>query len=128
MKLLFSGAGLLLLLSACGNEATGEMEEMSTDELEEHVESGYEDNWAYIDVREEDEFAERYIQGFDNIPMDDVMADPQFLENEEQIVILCNTQNRSIEVGESLQEQGFDSEDITIVMGGISDYSGETVE
>jgi rhodanese-related sulfurtransferase len=113
----------------CDSDAeTGDMNEMTSEELQAEVEEGMEEDKFYLDVREEDEFAESHIQGFENIPMDEVMEDASMLPEDQEIVILCNTQNRSMQVGESMIEQGFDADNITIVMGGISSYEGDKVE
>ncbi|WP_280771136.1 rhodanese-like domain-containing protein [Salipaludibacillus daqingensis] len=122
---------MVLAVAGCSdtNEATGDMNEMTAAELQEEVEgSGMDETVNYIDVREEDEFASSHIEGFENIPMGELMDDASQLPKDEEIVILCNTQNRSIQVGESMIEQGYDANNITIVMGGISDYEGEKVE
>ncbi|NJP38630.1 rhodanese-like domain-containing protein [Alkalicoccus luteus] len=117
----------LLLFAACGNDESA-MEEMSTDELQEHIyEDGFDDEVLYLDVREEDEFAEKHISGFTNIPMNDVMEDPAIVGEDQEVIILCQTQNRSIEVGEHLIENGYDADHLTVVMGGIADYEGDTV-
>jgi rhodanese-related sulfurtransferase len=116
--------------AGCGDSdaETGDMNEMTSEELQAEVEEGMEEDKFYLDVREEDEFAESHIQGFENIPMDEVMEDASMLPEDQEIVILCNTQNRSMQVGESMIEQGFDADNITIVMGGISSYEGDKVE
>ncbi|PYZ91665.1 hypothetical protein CR194_18730 [Salipaludibacillus keqinensis] len=123
---------LLVLLSVGCSDTdaeTGDMNEMTADELQSEIEEeGMDDEKYYLDVREEEEFAESHISGFTNIPMAEVMEDGSQLPEDQEIVILCNTQNRSIEVGESLVDQGFDPENLTIVMGGISSYEGEKEE
>jgi len=122
-----------VILAGCSgaeSEAeTGDMNEMTAAELQEVVEgSGMDEGKTYIDVREEDEFSESHVAGFNNIPMDELMEDASQLPEDQEIIILCNTQNRSIQVGDSMVEQGYDASNITIVMGGISDYEGEKVE
>ncbi|CAM3932473.1 rhodanese-like domain-containing protein [Alkalicoccus chagannorensis] len=116
-----------LLLAACGG---GENEEMSTEELQDHIEEeGFDDGVHYVDVREEHEFADMHIDGFDNVPMDDMMGDPEsYASVDDQIVIICQTDNRSQEVADSLIEQGYDPDHLTVVQGGISDYAGDTAQ
>ncbi|WP_416147948.1 rhodanese-like domain-containing protein [Salipaludibacillus sp. HK11] len=120
----------IVLVGCSNNDAnTGNMNEMSSEDLQTHLEEdGMDEETYYIDVREEDEFAESHVAGFINIPMDDVIEDASILPEDQEILILCNTQNRSIQVGEAMIEQGFDASDISIVMGGIASYEGEKVE
>ncbi|MCE7792659.1 rhodanese-like domain-containing protein [Salipaludibacillus sp. CUR1] len=130
LLILFTGLIIVAAAAGCSDSdaETGDMNEMSAEELQAEVEEGMEEDTFYLDVREEDEFAESHIQGFENIPMNEVMEDASMLPEDQEIVILCNTQNRSIQVGESMIEQGFDVDNLTIVMGGISSYEGEKVE
>ncbi|SES40262.1 rhodanese-like domain-containing protein [Salipaludibacillus aurantiacus] len=130
LLILFTGLFIMAAAAGCSDSdaETGDMNEMSAEELQAEVEEGMEEDKFYVDVREEEEFAESHIQGFENIPMNEVMEDASMLPEDQEIVILCNTQNRSIQVGESMIEQGFDADNLTIVMGGISSYEGEKVE
>ncbi|AOM84316.1 rhodanese-like domain-containing protein [Salisediminibacterium beveridgei] len=116
---------MLLVLSACGGEEDLDgVLTISSDELQTQVEAGLEETVQYVDVREPDEFAEAAVPGFENIPMDDVIENPSIIDEERDVVILCQTQNRSAEVAESLIEAGFDEERVIVVEGGISDYEG----
>ena len=125
MKRLLIALSGLFLLGACGGTADLDgLNTMTAADLEAQAEAGLEDDVQYIDVRETDEFDEESIPGFENMPMALVMDNPSLLNEEEDVVILCNTQNRSKEVAEALIDAGFDHDRVTVVEGGISDYNG----
>ncbi|ADH97887.1 rhodanese-like domain-containing protein [Salisediminibacterium selenitireducens] len=125
MKQLLIVLSGLFLLGACGGTADLDgLNTMTATDLEAQTEQGLEDDVQYIDVRETDEFDEESIPGFENMPMALVMDNPSLLNEEEDVVILCNTQNRSKEVAEALIDAGFDHDRVIVVEGGISDYNG----
>ena len=125
MNRLLIALSTLFLLGACGGTADLDgLNTMTAADLEAQTEQGLEDDVQYIDVRETDEFDEESIPGFENMPMALVMDNPSLLNEEEDVVILCNTQNRSKEVAEALIDAGFDHDRVIVVEGGISDYNG----
>lgn len=125
MKRLLIAFTTLFTLAACGGTADLDgLNTMTASDLEAQTEQGLDENVQYIDVRETDEFDEESIPGFENMPMDQVMDNPSMLSEDEDVVILCNTQNRSKEVAEALIDAGFDHDKVIVVEGGISDYNG----
>lgn len=127
MKKWLFGLGMILVLAACGNDDVLDgLNTMTSAELQTEVEAGLDEDVQYVDVRETDEFSESAVPGFENIPMNDVMENPSLLDEDRDVVILCQTQNRSAEVAGSLIDAGFDEERVTVVEGGIADYDGDT--
>lgn len=127
MKTWLAGLGMMLILSACGNGGVLEgLNTITSAELETKVEKGLDENVQYVDVRETEEFSAGAVPGFENIPMDIVMNDPSVIDEDRDVVLLCNTQNRSAEVANSLIDAGYDEDRIIVVEGGISDYASET--
>ncbi|QOY38315.1 rhodanese-like domain-containing protein [Anaerobacillus isosaccharinicus] len=130
-KLLFS---LLLLMSVviigCSN-STMKLNEITVDELLEIYETtGFNhEEVMYIDVREKNEFTDRHIEGFEVFPKSIIEClVEEISEEEKDLVIICNTQNRSKAVGELLvSEYGFSPTNITIVQGGVSSWKGPVV-
>lgn len=126
-KFLLFIAMSFLLIGCSDDGANVDVNTITSDDLlTQYEENNLSDGKVYIDVREEDEFSESHIEGFENYPMDALLEDTSVLPKDKEIVILCNTQNRSFKVAEALVEEGFDKEKITVVEGGISNWDGPT--
>ena|SRR5690554_572461 len=119
---------LSFILVGCSSNNDVAVNTINSDGLLEQFEEHRltEESKLYIDVRETDEFNESHIEGFTNYPMDGLLEDVSVLPKDKEIVILCNTQNRSFKVAEKLVEEGFDEDSITVVEGGISNWEGPT--
>lgn len=123
---------LSISLIGCSSETSkaSQLKEMSVTELLEKYETTGLDleEVTYIDVREDDEFSERHIEGFEGIPKSIFECFIDDLSKEKEIVLICNTQNRSRAVGELLvEEYDFDPSKITIVVGGVSSWEGPVI-
>ena len=73
-----------------------------------------------LDVREEWELGVASVPGVKHIPMGDVAARIGELNPSEQVVVLCRSGRRSLEVAKYLQQNGFNAVNLA---GGILAWS-----
>ncbi|MCT8136552.1 rhodanese-like domain-containing protein [Anaerobacillus sp. CMMVII] len=129
MRLLkFSIIGLLLLILATGCDAeslTG-VKQISVNDIPQRMAESVEknDGAIYIDVREEYEYNEAYIEGFVNFPLSTLGETYTELPQDKEIIIICRSGNRSMQAATMLQEKGY--ENVTNVQGAMLDWKGET--
>jgi rhodanese-related sulfurtransferase len=127
--LLISLLWLIVNLVGCTSEKSnsGSLNEMTVAELLEIYETtgfNFEDT-MYIDVREVGEYNEGYIEGFEGLPKSTFECYIEDIPHDKELVLICNTQNRSRAVAEMLgEEYGFNLDNITIVNGGVSSWNG----
>ena len=84
------------------------------------VESRRSDGWMILDVREDDEWAAGRIPGSTHIPMHEVVA--RLDEVEDRVVCVCAVGGRSARVTAYLTSQGRDAVNLD---GGIYAWAGE---
>jgi rhodanese-related sulfurtransferase len=60
-----------------------------------------------LDVREPDEYAAGHIPGITLIPMNDVPARLSEIPTDKEVIVTCRTGNRSGQIVDYLQSQGF---------------------
>ena len=117
---------LLILLTGCDEEALTGIKQLDVNDLPyrmgESVETN--DGAVYIDVREDYEYNEAYIEGFENYPLSTLEDTYMELPKDKEIIIICRSGNRSMKAGQYLKEQGYDN--ITNVKGAMLDWKGET--
>ncbi|RXJ01966.1 rhodanese-like domain-containing protein [Anaerobacillus alkaliphilus] len=82
------------------------------------------DEAFYIDVREDYEFNEAYIEGFVNYPLSSFEQTYQDLPKDKEIIVICRSGNRSMKAAAFLKEQGY--ENVTNIKGAMLDWKGET--
>ncbi|WP_294358726.1 rhodanese-like domain-containing protein [uncultured Clostridium sp.] len=76
-----------------------------------------------IDIREEDEYYEGHVRGAKNIPMNDLIQDPEeYLEDSEKYYIICHSGRRSDLTCRILRDSGYNVVD---VLYGTDGYPGE---
>ena len=75
-------------------------------------------NKQYIDVRTPGEFKGRSINGFKNVPLNQLPAKASSLAKEKEVVVICQSGMRSKNACKILKKQGFTK--ITNVKGGMS--------
>jgi rhodanese-related sulfurtransferase len=75
-------------------------------------------NKQYIDVRTPGEFKGRCIQGFKNIPLDQLATKASALSKENEVFVICQSGMRSARAAKVLKSLGFQK--ITNVKGGMS--------
>jgi rhodanese-related sulfurtransferase len=72
----------------------------------------------YIDVRTPGEFKGNSINGFKNIPLDQLSSKASSLLMEKEVVVICQSGMRSMQAAKILKNLGF--KQITNVKGGMS--------
>jgi len=75
-----------------------------------------------IDIREPHEFANGSIESAKNIPMANLLGEPEkYLSKEETYYIMCQSGGRSRRTSKSLAKLGYNVIDVT---GGVGSYVG----
>ncbi len=75
-----------------------------------------------IDIREPDEYKNGTLETAKNIPMVDLLKDPdKYLDEDQTYYIMCQSGRRSSKTTKELIDQGFHAIDVT---GGIGSYIG----
>jgi rhodanese-related sulfurtransferase len=78
---------------------------------------------AYVlDVRRDDEYAEKRVPGVVHIPMDQLDARIDEIPRDKKIWVLCAAGARSLRVAEALENAGFDA---VSVAGGTNQWAEE---
>jgi rhodanese-related sulfurtransferase len=78
------------------------------------------DALTLLDVREDWEISVASVEGVVHIPMAQVESRLAELDRDKQVVVLCRSGRRSLEVAKFLQTQGFQASNLT---GGILAWS-----
>ncbi|MDO5516703.1 MAG: rhodanese-like domain-containing protein [Clostridium sp.] len=82
-------------------------------------------NIELIDIREDYEYNEGSIRTAKNIPMRELLMDPEeYLEKDKKYYILCRSGVRSARTCLELREEGYD---VVNVSGGVIDYRGNNI-
>lgn len=75
-----------------------------------------------IDIREKYEYAGGSIKSSKNIPMGELLNDPEkYLEKDKEYYIICQSGGRSLRACNALSSHGFN---VTNVSGGMGAYRG----
>lgn len=117
---------LLFMLSACAMEEQSfenEYKQISQKEAKEIMDS--EKEYVILDVRTEEEFAEKHIPGAVLIPHDEIesRAEKELLDKEKTILVYCRSGNRSKVASQILADLGYSA---VFEFGGINDWPYET--
>lgn len=125
-KLSIIGFLLLVFAAGCDQEALTGVKQMNVANILERMEESAEtnDGAVYIDVREQYEYDERYIDGFVNYPLSTLEETYSDLPKDKEIIIICRSGNRSMQAADLLKEKGYDN--LTNVQGAMLDWKGET--
>ena len=118
LKMAAAGSALLLLgLAGCGKAAG--YQQMTMDEARQWMQEN--EGFALVDVRTPEEYAEGYIPGAVNLPLDTIgeTPDPALPNLEQTILVYCRSGNRSKTAAARLAEQGYTH---IIEIGGIRDW------
>jgi len=135
MKKLLIFFTVVFALTACGNEATQNIDDTSEpdsateisspfetidlDDIEDYVAEGY----IVADVREVDEFESGHIPNALNAPLSELEnGELGPLDENEKYVIICRSGNRSAVASNILSQLGFD---IVNVSEGMSTWTGD---
>lgn len=121
------GLLFLIFITGCNEESLTGIKQVNVNDIHERMvqteDTG--DGAIFIDVREQYEFDEAYIEGFVNYPLSTLEETYNQLPEDKEIFIICRSGNRSMQAGTLLQEKGF--ENITNVQGAMLDWRGETI-
>ena len=122
----FGALALLFVLSACGSqkeEDTIEYQQISAEEAKEIMDSGEE--YILLDVRSEEEFAEKHIPGAVLIPHTEIAdrAEEELQDKEKKILVYCRSGNRSKVAAQVLADLGYTG---VSEFGGINSWPYET--
>ncbi|MBO9130228.1 rhodanese-like domain-containing protein [Bacillus sp. 165] len=74
----------------------------------------------YIDVRTPAEFKGNHIRGFKNIPLHQLSQKVNSLDQNKEVIVICQSGMRSQRAAKMLKKQGFKS--ITNVTGGMNTW------
>lgn len=120
-----SSWGRLFVLGACvlGLQACSPSAQVQAVTLEQARADHESGKVMMIDIREPQEHATGVAQGVVLMPMSQVAQRVAEIpkQNDQPVLLICNTQNRSRAVTEALQEQGFTN--IRYVDGGMSEWA-----
>lgn len=126
LKLLLPLLLLALVLVACGGQAgTADVaaSEVNLDELPNEVDvqtvfdiQGADDVYV-LDVREQYEYDEKHIPNVTLLPMSEIQNRLDEIPTDKEVIITCRSGNRSGQVTEFLEQNGFDN--VHNMQGGI---------
>ena len=127
LKILLPLLALILILAACGGQADTalgpEAPAISLEELETEVDvqTVYDiqdrDDVYVIDVREQSEYDEKHIPGVTLLPMSEIQGRVNEIPTDKEVILTCRSGNRSGQVTQFLQQNGFDN--VHNMQGGI---------
>jgi len=110
-------AVVLLALAGCapapGNVSNEQFKQLQADGV------------RIIDVRTPAEFESGYIEGAENVPIDELAVTAESWDRTEPIALYCATGNRSADGMQTLQKMGF--EEVYNLTEGIAGWDGDTV-
>lgn len=126
LKLLLPLLLLALVLVACGGQAgTADVaaSEVNLDELPQEVDvqtvfdiQGADDVYV-LDVREQYEYDEKHIPNVTLLPMSEIQNRLDEIPTDKEVIITCRSGNRSGQVTDFLEQNGFDN--VHNMQGGI---------
>lgn len=126
LKLLLPLLLLALVLVACGGQAgTADVaaSEVNLDELPKEVDvqtvfdiQGADDVYV-LDVREQYEYDEKHIPNVTLLPMSEIQNRLDEIPTDKEVIITCRSGNRSGQVTDFLEQNGFDN--VHNMQGGI---------
>ncbi len=82
--------------------------DLSTEEFRQQFASGADSDYQFIDVREEEEYAEGHIPGAANIPLSEFMARADEISEDAPVLLVCNTGVRSSQAALFLASMGYE--------------------
>ncbi|RFU61646.1 rhodanese-like domain-containing protein [Peribacillus glennii] len=94
---------------------TSGVKQISTSELRNELKNK---NKQFIDVRTAGEFKSKHINGFKNIPLNELNRKANELSKDIEVIVICQSGMRSNKASKTLKKLGF--KHITNVKGGMS--------
>lgn len=123
-KMIGSLCLLLILLSGCGDKTALGYQSISPEAAYEAL-SAEEGNIILLDVRTQEEYAQKHIPDSLLLPLDelDKQAETVLLDKDAVIYVYCRSGNRSKQAAELLVERGYTQ---VYDLGGINNWPYET--
>lgn len=100
----------------------GHITELEPTELENRMET--DDDLVVIDVRENEEVAQGMIENAKHIPLDQIPASKDDLDQSKHYVFVCRSGRRSMNAASFMDEQGYK---VSNMAGGMLKWEGEVV-
>lgn len=97
------------------------MKTITTNEVEQLINAGNE--LHIIDVREDNEVANGKIPSATHIPLGEIEARMNELDQTKEYLFICHAGGRSMKAAELAEDHGFN---VTNIVDGMSDWTGET--
>ena len=113
------------VLAGCNKESSeNSYKQISMDEAVTMM--AEEKDYIILDVRTQEEFAEKHIPNAINVPNETIGTDeiPELPNKEQLILVYCRSGNRSKQASEKLVKLGYTN---IYEFGGINDWTGEIV-
>lgn len=108
-----AGLVIFVLVRPLSNNSAGAISQLTPEQYATRYSEGSEH--VLVDVRTPDEFASGHIPGAINIPVDSLEAELDQLPSDQEIVVYCQSGNRSAQASRILAGAGFNVSDL----GGI---------
>ena len=123
-KLLPIFMAILLLVGCSASPEGGSYRQITMNEAVTMMEE--ETGYIILDVRTQEEFAEKHIPGAINIPNETIGTNevPELPDKDQLILVYCRSGNRSKQASEKLAALGYTN---IVEFGGINDWPGEIV-
>lgn len=115
---LFALLGVAVVIAGCSPAAPASVQNLSPDDYVETVRSS---DHVLIDVRTPSEFADGFIEGAINIPVQELEQRLSEVPEGQTIVLYCRSGNRSSQAATILENAGFSD---IYDMGGIIQWQG----
>lgn len=84
--------------------------DITSEDFREQFASGADGERQFIDVREEEEYAEAHICGASNIPLSELPARLDEISEDAPVILVCNTGVRSSQAALFLAGMGYDQD------------------
>ena len=124
IKMLLSVLAIFVLAGCSKETAENSYKQISMDEAVTMM--AEETDYIILDVRTQEEFAEKHIPNAINVPNETIGKDdiPELPRKDQMILVYCRSGNRSKQASEKLVKLGYTN---IYEFGGINDWTGETV-
>ena len=91
--------------------------QMTTEQLKQDLKQN-KNQKQWIDVRSPGEYQSRNIKEFKNYPLQNLKQDLQHLDQNKEVVVICQSGARSLAAARTLKKNGF--QNVTNVQGGMN--------
>lgn len=123
---LYLGIIAAIIVFAYNYMNPSEIQSISTEDLANRLQEEHVNDALYIDVREHDEYVAGHVEGMLNFPLSNLEESMKKIPNDIEVVIICQSGNRSMQAAVLFQENGY--KNIVNVEGGINSWQGKLVQ